>query len=214
MIYGLTGASRAGKKTLGRQLSQKLGIPFISTKITEIASELRLPSSVDNLDFMERITVQFQLLCGMEVFLNDLTTPCIIDRTPIDLIAYTLAEINMHSLTNTLEIIDREIIDSSLVEFYHSCIELTKEHVDRLYCLDYLPHYDFHTKRPTTGQAYQMHRQLLIKGAMSQLTFHGVVAQCLSPYVSPEEHVDVIYKDISEDMAQNVLAEAKFKILN
>lgn len=209
MIYGLTGASCAGKKTLGRQLSQKLGIPFIPIKITEIASELGLPSTVDNLDFIERITVQYKILCGMEVFLNDLTTPCIIDRTPIDLIAYMLAEINMHSLTNTLE-----IIDSSLVEFYHSCIELTKEHVDRLYCLDYLPHYDFHTKRPTTGQAYQMHRQLLIKGAMSQLTFHGVVAQCLSPYVSPEEHVDVIYKDISEDMAQNVLAEAKFKILN
>ena len=209
MIYGFTGASCAGKKTLGRQLSQKLGIPFIPIKITEIASELGLPSTVDNLDFMERITVQYKILCGMEVFLNDLTTSCIIDRTPIDLIAYMLAEINMHSLTNTLE-----IIDSSLVEFYHSCIELTKEHVDRLYCLDYLPHYDFHTKRPTTGQAYQMHRQLLIKGAMSQLTFHGVVAQCLSPYVSPEEHVDVIYKDISEDMAQNVLAEAKFKILN
>lgn len=214
MIYGLTGASCAGKKTLGRQLSQKLGIPFIPIKITEIASELGLPSTVDNLDFIERITVQYKILCGMEVFLNDLTTPCIIDRTPIDLIAYTLAEINMHSLTNTLEIIDREIIDSSLVEFYHSCIELTKEHVDRLYCLDYLPLYDLDTKRPPAGQAYQLHRQLLIKGAMSQLTFHGVVAQCLSPDVSPEDRAEVIYKDISEDMAKNVLAEAKFKILN
>lgn len=209
MIYGLTGASCAGKKTLGRQLSQKLGVPFIPIKITEIASELGLPSTVDNLDFMERITVQYKILCGMEVFLNDLTTPCIIDRTPIDLIAYMLAEINMHSLTNTLE-----IIDSSLVEFYNSCIELTKEYVDRLYCLDYLPLYDLNTKRPPSGLAYQLHRQLLIKGAMSQLTFHGVVAQCLSPDVSPEDRADVIYKDISEDMAKNVLVEAKFKTLN
>lgn len=209
MIYGLTGASCAGKKTLGRQLSQKLGVPFIPIKITEIASELGLPSTVDNLDFMERITVQYKILCGMEVFLNDLTTPCIIDRTPIDLIAYMLAEINMHSLTNTLE-----IIDSSLVEFYNSCIELTKEYVDRLYCLDYLPLYDLNTKRSPSGLAYQLHRQLLIKGAMSQLTFHGVVAQCLSPDVSPEDRADVIYKDISEDMAKNVLVEAKFKTLN
>lgn len=209
MIYGLTGASCAGKKTLGRQLSQKLGVPFIPIKITEIASELGLPSTVDNLDFMERITVQYKILCGMEVFLNDLTTPCIIDRTPIDLIAYMLAEINMHSLTNTLE-----IIDSSLVEFYNSCIELTKEYVDRLYCLDYLPLYDLNTMRPPSGLAYQLHRQLLIKGAMSQLTFHGVVAQCLSPDVSPEDRADVIYKDISEDMAKNVLVEAKFKTLN
>jgi len=209
MIYGLTGASCAGKKTLGRQLSQKLGIPFIPIKITEIASELGLPSTVDNLDFMERITVQYKILCGMEVFLNDLTTPCIVDRTPIDLIAYMLAEINMHSLTNTLE-----IIDSSLVEFYNSCIELTKEYVDRLYCLDYLPLYDLNTKRPPSGLAYQLHRLLLIKGAMSQLTFHGVVAQCLSPDVSPEDRADVIYKDISEDMAKNVLVEAKFKTLN
>lgn len=125
MIYGLTGASCSSKTTLGIQLSQKLGIPFVPTKIMELASELKLPSPVSNLNLMERMNVQFRLMHRMKIFLDNLTTPCIIDRTPIDLIAYMFAEINMHSLA------DKPAgIDDCLVDFYHSCIELTTKHIN------------------------------------------------------------------------------------
>lgn len=209
MIYGLTGASCSGKTTLGIQLSQKLGIPFVPTKITELASELKLPSPVSNLNLMERMNVQFRLMHGMKIFLDNLTTPCIIDRTPIDLIAYMFAEINMHSLA------DKPAgIDDCLVDFYHSCIELTTKHISRLYCLDYLTNYELDTKRPPAGEAYQLHCQLLIKGAMSQLSFEGVVAKCLTPDTPLEERVELIYRDITEDIASRLLAEAKLKTLN
>lgn len=206
MIYGLTGASCSGKTTLGIQLSQKLGIPFVPTKITELASELKLPSPISKLNLMERMNVQFRLMHGMKIFLDNLTTPCIIDRTPIDLIAYMFAEINMHSLA------DKPVgIDDCLVDFYYSCIELTTKHISSL---DYLTNYELDTKRPPTGEAYQLHCQLLIKGAMSQLSFEGVVAKCLTPDTPLEERVELIYKDITEDIASRLLAEAKLKTLN
>lgn len=206
MIYGLTGASCSGKTTLEIQLSQKLGIPFVPTKITELASELKLPSPVSNLNLMERMNVQFRLMHGMKIFLDNLTTPCIIDRTPIDLIAYMFAEINMHSLA------DKPAgIDDCLVDFYHSCIELTTKHISSL---DYLTNYELDTKRPPTGEAYQLHCQLLIKGAMSQLSFEGVVAKCLPPDTPLEERVKLIYEDITEDIASRLLAKAKLKTLN
>lgn len=59
-----------------------------------------------------------------------------------------------------------------------------------------------------------MHCQLLIKGAMSQLSFEGVVAKCLTPDTPLEERVELIYKDITEDIASRLLAEAKLKTLN
>jgi len=189
MIYGLTGASGTGKTTLGRELSKRLGIPFVPTSITEIAADLGLPSPIAQLNLNDRTVCQIELLTAMCKFLESLPHPCIIDRTPLDLLAYMLAEVNMHAHIGASETLIKVISDYSLY-----CIGIAKRFLTVVYCLEPLPTYEADNKRPAWSPAYHRHVQCLIKGGLVEL--NGYVPYFTVPAMTLEERVELVGNSI------------------
>lgn len=92
MRLGLTGAHRSGKTTLAKEVSKNLDVPFIETKVSGIFEELGLDVKGD-LSFDERLLVQDAMLIKCNKFWAA-HNKFITDRTPLDFIAYMLADIS------------------------------------------------------------------------------------------------------------------------
>jgi hypothetical protein len=89
---GLCGAHRTGKTTLAIALSSHLNIPFVRTTTSQVFAQLGLDPA-EPMDFTTRLYVQNHVLEAAEQVWQDSATPFISDRTPIDMIAYTLGDI-------------------------------------------------------------------------------------------------------------------------
>jgi len=89
---GLCGAHRTGKTTLAIALSSSLNIPFVRTTTSQVFAQLGLDPA-DPMDFQTRLFVQNHVLDAAQQVWQNSATPFISDRTPIDMIAYTLGDI-------------------------------------------------------------------------------------------------------------------------
>ena len=93
MIIGLSGSHRTGKTTLARTFAEKHGVQFLETSVSAIFKELGKDPALP-MTFTERLDVQEVVLERLEMMYAsaDLKTGSITDRTPLDLIAYTMAD--------------------------------------------------------------------------------------------------------------------------
>jgi len=89
---GLCGAHRTGKTTLAIALSSSLSIPFVRTTTSQVFAQLGLDPAA-TMDFKTRLFVQNHVLDAAEQIWQNSSTSFISDRTPIDMIAYTLGDI-------------------------------------------------------------------------------------------------------------------------
>lgn len=171
MLYGLVGAHRSGKTTLAKQLAEDLGIDFHATSTTEVAKRHGF-DPVAPMTLEERIRMQIVLLQDHCEQIAKLPRPLIVDRTPIDYLAYTLAEVDMmsHMLASpeVLEMINK---------FTTACLNATRMNYDCLYYLSPLDQYVAEPGKPAPNPAYQRHIALLIQGALMEL--HGQVDHAL-----------------------------------
>ncbi len=92
MNIGLCGSHRTGKTTLGDAISQRTGIPFVKTGTSEIFKECGLDPS-KAIDFAKRLWIQQKILDAAEKVWYAEQRQFITDRTPLDMAAYTLADI-------------------------------------------------------------------------------------------------------------------------
>lgn len=91
-MIGLTGAHRVGKSTLAEAFAKKFNWKFERTSVTQYIRELGHEPS-DKFDFKTRISLQEQVLVKINRFYKGIQGNIVItDRTPIDLLAYTMAE--------------------------------------------------------------------------------------------------------------------------
>lgn len=91
-MLGLVGAHRVGKTTLARAYSEKTGIPFLQTNVGAIFAALGLDPA-QPYTFGERLDIQERILSEVDnVFAQYVGENIITDRTPIDMLAYTMAE--------------------------------------------------------------------------------------------------------------------------
>ena len=89
---GLCGAHRTGKTTLAIALANRLNIPFVRTTTSQVFAQLGLDPA-ESMDFKTRLFVQNHVLDAAEQIWRNSATPFISDRTPIDMIAYTIGDI-------------------------------------------------------------------------------------------------------------------------
>jgi hypothetical protein len=91
MRVGFCGAHRTGKTELAGAVAAALGVNFIETTTSAVfASAGIAPSAVK--DFGERMRIQPKVLDSAEALWRG-ETIYVTDRTPIDMLAYTLADI-------------------------------------------------------------------------------------------------------------------------
>lgn len=99
MKIGLCGAHRTGKTTLAMELANVKGAQFVRTRVSEIFKESGLHPA-QPMDFATRLSVQFRILEACESDWQSAGENFITDRTPVDLMAYTLGDIQGDTAVN------------------------------------------------------------------------------------------------------------------
>ena len=89
---GLCGSHRTGKTTLAEAISQELGIPFVKTDTARVFRQNGLEPS-GSMDFKTRLHIQHSIIAAAQDIWNMENGPFITDRTPVDMMAYTLGDI-------------------------------------------------------------------------------------------------------------------------
>lgn len=117
MSLGLCGAHRTGKTTLAELLSIKINKNFVRTTTSEIFRQFGLNPS-QPINFEDRLQIQKQILISYEKTWSLLDRDFVSDRTPIDLMAYTLADIQGSTDVDFLE----------LNKYIESCFEATNKY--------------------------------------------------------------------------------------
>lgn len=124
---------------------------------------------VSNISIETRIEAQEKLLAAYCQEISQYKSWFITDRTPLDMIGYTLGEVSMHN--TSAELGDR--IDV----YVKACVEATKRNFLGLLVLRPLPHYEVADGKPPLNLAYQTHLQFIVEGAVLRTGLtHGRVA--------------------------------------
>lgn len=92
-MIGLVGAHRTGKTSLAKAFAAKNKYKFLETSVGSIFAELGYdPAAV--YDFSTRLTIQEEILRRLNLLYAEYSTEenVIADRTPIDILCYTVAE--------------------------------------------------------------------------------------------------------------------------
>lgn len=92
MRVGLCGSHRTGKTTLAETISYRTGIPFLRTTTSAVFKECGIDPSKP-MDFKTRLWIQLKILEASENVWSVTPKQFITDRTPLDMAAYTLADI-------------------------------------------------------------------------------------------------------------------------
>lgn len=126
MLVGLSGTHGTGKTTLGEAAAEQFGCAFIKTNVSEVMRRLgkdpRIPMT-----FMQRLDCQFAIL---DAQIQQWRTAkqheiSITDRTPIDMVGYTLSAVDSYSSLTEAE-------DDRLQSYLRLCDMVTKELFDRV----------------------------------------------------------------------------------
>jgi predicted ATPase len=164
MIYGLIGASGSGKTTLAHQAAEAMNLAFLPTSITKSAERHGF-NAVGELSLHDRINLQHHLLDDMVELITKADRPAILDRTPVDMIAYMLCEVDMHS--------HKRVSDKDLerVESYvDACLETTSTYFAHVFFLNRLDFVVYDDKpRPPVNPGYSLHTEIVMRGALALL---------------------------------------------
>lgn len=150
---GLSGSHRTGKTTLALGIAQKKNIAFIKTDTHAVFKQQGLHPAAP-MDFNTRLEIQHQVLeaavQAWQVETNDFIT----DRTPLDFIAYTLADIQ-----------GTTAVDFSAVTTYITrCFEVTNQFFNLLVVLQpAIPLVD-EPGKAALNPAYMEHLNMIIQG--------------------------------------------------
>lgn len=104
-IYGLIGAQRVGKTTLARDLAEEHGVPFCETRVSQTLASLGVNPQAD-MAFVDRLVTQERVLQALfkdyqrAMDEHPAAPAVIVDRTPLDVLAYTTAEIQRETLND------------------------------------------------------------------------------------------------------------------
>lgn len=117
-MIGIVGCHRVGKTTLARKFAEQYGFTFVETNVSGVFAEMGLDPKL-TYDFTTRLSVQKRILKHLNTvyaqYQREHDTDIITDRTPLDLLIYTYAEVAGNNLT------DAET--EELIAYTEDCLE-------------------------------------------------------------------------------------------
>lgn len=91
MRLGFVGAQRVGKTTLGEASAEKTGLAFQPTTTKQVFDRIGRDPKI-HYPIQERLTIQYEIFEELNADWERYDN-CIFDRTPLDLLAYTEADV-------------------------------------------------------------------------------------------------------------------------
>lgn len=164
MIYGLTGQSASGKSTLAQLVAEHMSLTYLPTSISASAKRHGY-DAVGDLSLHDRIDLQHHLLDDMIEAIHQVDRPAILDRTPIDMIAYMLCEVNMHSHKH---LSDKNL--NRIEDYVHACCDAAQMNFAWIFFLNRLDFVAVDDKpRPPVNPGYSLHTDLVMRGALAAM---------------------------------------------
>lgn len=193
MLYGIAGAHRSGKTTLARRLADELGIEFIDTSFSSISKGKRNP--VAPMTLRERLELQVHGLERHLELIMGAGRPAIVDRTPLDMYGYLLAEFHMTSDRHA----DADVLEGAAF-LADSYLEAVKLSYDMIFFTEVLPVYEVDPTKPTppNNRAFQMHLDSIIRGGLHRI--HDEINYAIVPALPLEQRVEQVSELIVERM--------------
>ncbi|MFN3926689.1 MAG: AAA family ATPase [Pseudanabaenaceae cyanobacterium] len=156
MNIGICGAHRTGKTSLAQGLAVALGIPFVRTSTSQVFQTWGLDPA-QPLDFPTRLFIQNQVLNSAETIwqiAHQTTSQFITDRTPIDMMAYTLGDIQGSTVVE----------EQALFAYLDRCWQLTNQFFGQLCIIPPAIPLVFESGKAALNPAYIQHIHWLILG--------------------------------------------------
>jgi DNA helicase TIP49 (TBP-interacting protein) len=150
---GLCGSHRTGKTTLAQAISVKLQIPFLRTSTSYVFKQHGLHPA-QPLDFKERLWIQHRILEAATKIWQTQTGSFITDRTPIDFMAYTLADIQGATAVDFAE----------LEDYLTACFQVTNQVFTQLVVLQPAIELVYEEGKAALNKAYMEHLNIIIQG--------------------------------------------------
>lgn len=95
-MLGFAGAHRTGKSTLAKEFAERYDLDYLETSVSSVFEELGLDPAV-TYDFATRLRVQRAILKHLDRLYSAIDPEdldaTVVDRTPLDLLMYTYAEV-------------------------------------------------------------------------------------------------------------------------
>lgn len=118
-MIGLMGAHRTGKTSLARLFAEKNKMIFVQTSASQVFKDMDVNPAI-HYSFDVRLAIQEEILKRFdEQYAAVGVKPAISDRTPLDMLAYTLAE----AVQNAVSDADQE----RLGRYIQRCIDVTNK---------------------------------------------------------------------------------------
>ena len=118
-MIGLCGAHRTGKTSLARAFAEKHGLEFVQTSASQVFKDFGMDAAT-RYAFDTRLSIQEEILKRFDAqYATVGAKPAITDRTPLDMLAYTLAEAAQDHVPAELQ--DR------FKKYVQSCIDVTNK---------------------------------------------------------------------------------------
>jgi len=166
MSLGLSGSHRTGKSTLARAFAEYEGIPFVQTTASAVFKAMGVSPS-ETLPMGKRLEVQRRILDEFDrLYSNAGAQLFVTDRTPIDLMAYTMVEIGQAMLTPKDE--------RALYDYTDDCMQVLNRHFSTVVLVSPAIPLIAEEGKASLSRPFIDHLALVIEGL------------CLMPQVAPK----------------------------
>jgi predicted ATPase len=150
---GLCGSHRTGKTTLAREIAARTGVDFLRTTTSEVFASNGLDPSAA-MDFHTRLWIQHKVVEAAEAVWQNAAGPFISDRTPIDMMAYTLADIQGGTAVDFAE----------LERYLDHCFTVTNRFFAELVVIQPAIPLVHEEGKAALNRSYMEHLNVLVKG--------------------------------------------------
>lgn len=152
---GICGSHRTGKTSLAGAISKKTGIPFVRTSTSAVFKRFGFDPA-QSLDFKTRLWIQYRVIdAAVEVWMDVGGNGAFVtDRTPIDFMAYTLADIQGATAVDF----------SELEKYIAECFEVSNQFFTRVIALQPAIPLFYEVGKAALNRAYMEHLNIVIQG--------------------------------------------------